>query len=347
MSFINFLLQDFYLLILLFSVLGCKSPNEPIDIKKEWENITYNIQGEKLRDIKEHNKALYLSTYNSIYTIENNIWKEYINVSPQFIADFEFKSDTLFILTMNNKILYKNDNDSLIVKYSIDRSFLPANDLCFYEKDVFIGGRSQGPFRNGLTEFEVDSSYSYTMNNYNVPYDVNRIERHGNSIFIGTLIAGSYFVAKLDNGILESIGLNENRYGIGECYSMISYNEKLLVGSGGEVLAYENNQWSIYKKKIPTIQNTELEDKAISLFAKDTTLFVGTMYNGLLVFDNNSNEWKKYFSNGLPEKQSINKIVCIDNILYVLIGQYNFDDTFSNFIYKIAFSNLDEKSKLW
>ncbi|HLP17055.1 MAG TPA: hypothetical protein VK470_12400 [Bacteroidota bacterium] len=333
------ILGNVIFLISSFYILGCKSPNEAINNTRKWEDVTFNLTGEKLRDIKLHNNVLYLSTYTSIYKYENNNWKEYINVSPYAVADFEFKSDTLFILTRTNKVLYLDDKDSLRVKCSVDRSILPANDLLIYGNDFYIGGSSQSPFNYGLTKISGSLVYNFPMINYSAPYDVYRIEQQGNSIFIGTIIAGRYFVAKMENGILGPIGINANKKPIGECYSMLSFNEKLLVGSKGQVLSFENNQWTVYKKELPTIINTELVDKAISLCAIDTTILVGTINSGVLAYDNNSNQWTAYCNTGLPTNQAINKILRVDNNIFALAGKYNFDDTFSGCVYKINTDN--------
>lgn len=341
MRLVNSYLQIFILLIFAISIQKCQSPNNPIVNHNKWENITLNLNGEKLKDIKSHNNDLFLSTLQKIYRLENNNWIEYANLSPDYIADFEFKEDTLYVLTMSSKLFCKDNRDSLVIKYSLDRSSLPAYDLCILQDKFYVGGFSQSPYYSdltyyGLAKIESDSIYSYPMYNYKTAYAVDKIIQHKNTIFIGSFVTSEYFVAKLENETLMPIGLNVNGYSIGESYSMLSFGEKLLVGSGGEILSYENNYWTTYKKKLPLISNTTLEDKAISLLNKDDSILVGTMYGGILYYDDNLDEWTNYFIEGLPENYAINEMLLIGDVIYILVGKfYNFDATVSSQIYKI------------
>ncbi|PID59681.1 MAG: hypothetical protein CR986_05275 [Ignavibacteriae bacterium] len=330
----------FLIALIILCASYCKSPNEPIKEKNKWEDITFDLAGKKLKNIKQHKDKLYLSTLHEIYQLTENDWKLIIDAKSYYIADFEFNNDTLFVLTMTNELLYQS-GDSLNLKYKISKPhIIDSKVLLFSNNDCYIGGTAQLPYKSGLSKLSKNGhQYDYLTENYNTSYFVHEIIEHKNKIYIGTLIITGYFVAELnlDNDILKPIGIKKNGYSFGACYSMFSLGEQLLVGTKGKVLSYDDKYgWTIYKDKLPHIKDTELKEKALCMDTKEDTLLVGTLYSGILYFDDSKESWVNFFNEGLPEDLAINAIVAKDEGIYVLIGHYNFDDTFSNKIYRLT-----------
>ena len=245
-------------------------------------------------------------------------------------CDFGYRNDSLFILSYPARILTLDQNDSLKEIYNIDRGGLNSIVLYIDEYNFYIGAESQAPFPYGLIRIKNNEETHVPLENYYV-YFVSEIIEHNNNIYVGTDFSNNYLIAKLNNKELEDIGRNR----MGACYSMISYNDTLLIGSSGEVISFFNGYWNTFKSKIPTIPNTDLEDKAISLINFDGSIIVGTKHNGILEYNDENNSWENYFSKGLPESLSINLLLQNENQIFALLGMFDFSSTKSKQIYRL------------
>ncbi len=336
------MLKRIILLLFVSTLISCETINPPVVHGDEWENITYNLTGEKIITFKIHRTDLYASTYHAIYSLHDKNWKEIATIAADSFLDFEFRNDTLFILTDLGKIYYLGSNDSLMERYDLK---LPGTLVMLVSGQSFYIGK-ETPYYYGLTKISDTENFDYPMNNFHTSYDVSQIIQHKNIIYIGTINTSGYFVGKLENDILTAIGLNANNgYSIGECYSMAFAGDTLLVGSGGEVLSYVNNYWSLYKDKIPTIESTILKDKALALLEYNGQTLVGTKHNGIIKYNAVKGIWEKYFNTGLPAKYSINYLKKNNNYIYSILGYFNFTGAKreSQFIYRLDTSKLNFK----
>jgi len=338
----NFFKLFLPILILIF-LFSCSQVSGPKDNQPEWENITYNLAGEDIYNLVTYNNEIYVSTKKSIYRLNSKTWNFVASITRN-IADFTFKNDTLIVLSGNGQVFFLSDNDSLIEKYNANMDILPSYKIVIKENDIYVGSFGQGQInpqpgwehlRFGLAKMNEDQNTYYPMENFNTQYSVEQMLRIKNSIYIGTTITTSYFIGLFENDRLIPIGIDEKSLG---CYSMFALNEILMVGTDGKILKYQNENFQVYNKPLPTIQNTSLEDKAISLCAIEDELIVGTIHNGILKYNDEKTIWKNITSEKLPSGYSINALQNCNENLYSLLGTFNsFDHPKSEFIYKLKY----------
>jgi len=93
---LRIVLKKIILLLLFIVLVSCKTTTEPVKNNTKWENITYNLSGEKIINVKVHTNKLYASTYNNIYWLDKNNWEIIASSDSEWISDFEFRNDSLF-----------------------------------------------------------------------------------------------------------------------------------------------------------------------------------------------------------------------------------------------------------
>ena len=86
----------FIVMFLNFVLFSCKHAVEPPKNEQQWENITYNLEGQEIRNLIMHNNKLHVSTDYNIYTLNNKNWDVVINTEPSNIIDFGSQASDSF-----------------------------------------------------------------------------------------------------------------------------------------------------------------------------------------------------------------------------------------------------------
>ncbi len=339
--------------IIFLSVL-MSSCNNPIKPDKDdvivWENITGNLSGKRFKSqIKVFNGKLYVLA-DIVYTFDE-INNEWLPVGPNTadvsnkLVDFVVKEDSLFVLRGDGEVYYLKDGMQWVKMYDANGpDFLPpANCIAVYKGNLYAGLDAQHVYP-GLVRLDRDSSKNRYFK-FNMQYTVDRMYVHDGWLYVGTTWASSYFIARCDGDSLYAL---TRKFDGPSCFSFESSGDTLFVGADyGVKFVTPDGSIKDYQIPIPPAPGFS-EEYAFAILKLDERLLVGTVFSGIVEWDDKEKKWVPFFTEGLPKLEErngiyfwlIRSLVYFNGYIYAAVST-----SWNNYtrIYRLNYDKLKQK----